>query len=149
SSQRTYSGIQQLQAILLARSGQTPEGNDFCVSPLPQYSNMSSAAKRPASGGCPRLQPLSSARGGSRRGTLASDRPADCAASPLSASPSSCAADSSDLVGESLASSRALSVYFGYALVSSLDLTVDANVLTYSCPERRMISYMISSVTDR
>src|SRR5699024_3696516 len=75
--------------------------------------------------------------------------PAHSAASLRSASPSSWDADSLDFFVESWASSRALSVFFGFALVSSLVLTVDAYVSTYSCPDRRMISYMISSVTDR
>src|SRR5699024_10585601 len=75
--------------------------------------------------------------------------PAHSAGSPRSASPSPCGAESLGFFAESLASSPALSVFFGFALVSSLVLTVEAYVSTYSCPDSRMISYMISSVTDR
>src|SRR5699024_4265306 len=63
--------------------------------------------------------------------------------------PSPWGAESLGFFAEFLASSRALSVFFGFALVSSLVLTVEAYVSTYSCPDSRMISYMISSVTDR
>ncbi len=44
SSQRTYSGIQQLQTIVPESEGQTPQGNDLRVSPLWEYSNTANRA---------------------------------------------------------------------------------------------------------